>query len=277
MSASRHTSVPRADFAPSFQSALFNMHARSAKEPIRIPSSTGVFPSAFLLRPPPVVLDSSRLRDDILYACEHDQRTTLVTAANAGLLRLFCAQHVVDEVAEHSGDWTERSGVPRTVFLRRWLFEYLPLVRVIPPDDQLTEMLGAGEAFRIQELAGEDPDDVPSATLSLLLEAFFLSNDAHALRAVYGPDADLREHSKWLQVLQAGGDAGELGRLLQLAINIVGLLGSGLTSGLKRLVRAAPWSIVPLGLLALFILIRTSEAAKEPLRPAGISAGAALL
>jgi hypothetical protein len=38
------------------------------------------------------------------------------------------------------------------------------------------------------------------------------------LRAVYGLDADLREHAKWLEVLEAGGDAGELGRMFHVAI-----------------------------------------------------------
>ena len=49
-------------------------------------------------------------------------------------------------------------------------------------------MAGPAELARIRHLAqpGQDPDDVPSAVLALLLEAFFLSEDGRPLRAVYG-------------------------------------------------------------------------------------------
>ena len=78
------------------------------------------------------MVDANVLRNDILRACRTGQRTVLVTAANAGLLRLFCARHVYDEVIEHSGDWTVGGLVTRDAFLRRWLLEYLPLIRVVP-------------------------------------------------------------------------------------------------------------------------------------------------
>jgi hypothetical protein len=94
--------------------------------------SQGAFPGGILLRPPPVVVDANVLRNDILRACRTGQRTVLVTAANAGLLRLFCARHVYDEVIDHSGDWTVGGPVTRDAFLRRWLLEYLPLIRVVP-------------------------------------------------------------------------------------------------------------------------------------------------
>ena len=74
--------------------------------PIRFPDPRGAFPGDILLRPPPVVVDANVLRSDILRACRTEQRTVLVTAAIAGLLRLFCAEHVYHEVIEHSGDWT---------------------------------------------------------------------------------------------------------------------------------------------------------------------------
>jgi hypothetical protein len=122
-----------------------------------------------------------------------------------------------------------------------------------------------------------DPDDVPSATLALLLEAFYLSNDSDALRAVYGQAADLTEHDRWLQVLRLGGDVGELGRMLQLAINIAGLLGRGLASGVKRLVRTVgPWGVVPLGVLALVVLMRAPETTRLRLKSAAASGGPAL-
>jgi len=281
LSAPRRIVAPMAegdDFALSLRAALFDMHVRSSKEPIRLPALSGAFPADFLLRPPPVVADANRLRDDILYACGHRQRTVLVTAANSGLLRLFCAQHVVDEVVEHSASWTRGSGVSQTLFLRRWLLEYLPVIRAIPPDAALVGLLDPDEAARIGELSVVDPDDVPSATLALLLEAFYLSNDTDALHAVYGRDAELSEHTKWLEVLKAGGDAGELGRMFQLAVNVVGLLGSGVTSAVRRLVTAVgPWSLVPLGLLAVLFFTRASGATKQRVKSAAASTGTFLL
>jgi|SRR5215472_297667 len=71
-------------------------------------------------------------------------------------------------------------------------------------------------------------------TLALLLQAFFLSNDRKALRAVYG-DADLAEHHRWVDVLKAGGDAGELGKLFALITNLVTLAGKGMISGARRM------------------------------------------
>lgn len=84
-----------------------------------------------MLRPPPVVVDANVLRNDILYACRTGRRTVLVTAAKAGFLRLFCAEQAYEEVIEHSSDWATDGQVTRDAFLRRWLLEYLPLIRVV--------------------------------------------------------------------------------------------------------------------------------------------------
>ena len=101
-------------FAGLLRGAVVSMHKDSAVAPIRFPGPEGAFPADILLRPPPVVVDANVLRNDIRRACRTGQRTVLVTAANAGFIRLFCAEHVYDEVIEHSGDWTaDRAGHPR--------------------------------------------------------------------------------------------------------------------------------------------------------------------
>ena len=70
--------------------------------PIRYPDDHGAFPIAewpmlgYLV--PPIVVDANVLRNDILYSCRNDRRTSLVTATNAGFLRMFCAEHVIEEV-----------------------------------------------------------------------------------------------------------------------------------------------------------------------------------
>ena len=238
------------DIALLVRGMVADMHKDSADAPIRFPGPQGAFPEDILLRPPPVVVDANILRNDIRRACRTGQRTVLVTAANAGLLRLFCARHVHDEVIEHSGEWTATGPVTRDDFLRAWLLEYLPLIRVVPIGDEHLAWLSPAELARVRHLAqpGQDPDDVPSAVLALLLGAFFLSGDGKPLRAVYG-DADLSGHQAWVDILKAGGDAGQLGKTLTLAANLTALAGQGVASGARRIAAAtSPWVLVAAGL-----------------------------
>jgi hypothetical protein len=123
---------PLKDFAGLLHGMVTDMHKYGAVAPIHFPGPQGAFPADILLRPPPVVVDANILRNDIRRACRTRQRTVLVTAANAGLIRLSCAQHVYDEVIEHSGQWTATGPVTRNDFLRMWLLEDLPLIRVVP-------------------------------------------------------------------------------------------------------------------------------------------------
>lgn len=237
------------DFASLLRKMVADKHKISAVAPIRFPGPEGAFPRDILLRPPPVVVDANILRNDILRTCRTGQRTVLVTAANAGLLRLFCAEHVYREVIEHSGDWTDGSTVTREAFLGRWVLEYLPLIRVVPFEEGHLAWLDAAELARVRHLAqpSQDPDDVPSAVLALLLEAFFLSEDTAPLRAVYGDIP--ADHREWVNILKAGGDAGELGKTVALAVNLTTLAGHGLATAARRVAAAtSPWVVVAAGL-----------------------------
>jgi hypothetical protein len=154
----------------------------------------------------------------------------------------------------------------RDLFLSTWLTEYLPLIRVIPPHPSHLAMLSPTEAQRIRALAGKDPDDVPSATLALLLEAFYLSNDRPALAAVYGEDSDLTEHAEWVEILKADGDAGQLGKMFTFTVNLSVLAGSGIVGGIKRLASATgPWVLIAAGIFAAWRLIAASDETKEQL------------
>ena len=267
------STLDAADVIEALRSALLDIHRENANDPISFPSAQGAFPDAFFVPPLPVVPDANILHDDILYACRHDQRTVLVNAANSQLLRLFCAQHVVGEVVEHIEDWTDESGVSPTTFRRRWMSEYLPVIRVVPSQDITTSLLTPEEIARIDELVPTHADDVPSATLALVLEAFYLSKDLAPLRAVYGGDADLTAHDQWLDTLKAGGDAGQLGRMFHIVLALLLALGAGVSLGVKRLVTAiGPWSLVPLALSALAVKY-TSHDAKLRIKSAAISTG----
>jgi predicted nucleic acid-binding protein len=252
------------DFASLLRKMIADKHKVSAVAPIRFPGSEGAFPADILLRPPPVVVDANILRNDILRACRTRQRTVLVTAANAGLLRLFCAEHVCREVIEHSGDWTVGSTLTRETFLGRWLLEYLPLIRVVSLEEGHLAWLDAAELARIRHLAqpSQDPDDVPSAVLALLLEAFFLSEDTAPLRAVYGdipPD-----HREWVNILKAGGDAGEMGKTVALAVNLTTLAGHGLATAARRVAAAtSPWLVVAAGLGAVWWFLKRPASTRQ--------------
>ncbi len=139
--------------AQTLREAVADAHRESALKAIRFPDSNGAFPADILLRPPPVVVDANILRDDILRVCRTGQRTVLVTAANAGLLRLFCAEHVSDEVVKHSGEWTASGPVTREGFLRQWLLEYLPLIRIVKIDEGHLAWLDPAELARVNYLA----------------------------------------------------------------------------------------------------------------------------
>lgn len=259
-------------FAQSLRTAVMHMHKASSLEAIRYPSAEGAFPHDILHKPPPVVLDANRLRSDILRACRTNQRTVLVNAANGGLLRLFCAQHVIDEVAEHSGDWTIRGPVFQNDFMRKWLLEYLPLIRVIPPSEDYLALLTPPELARIRRLSDQDPDDVPSAIIALLLQAFYLSNDRSALRAVYGDNADLSEHAEWVNALKVGGDAGELGKMLNLLANLTQLSITGIACGIKRLAAAtSPWLLLIAAGIAIFRIMSASDEIRQKTKIAGLS------
>lgn len=218
---------------------------------------------------PPVVPDANTLRQDVIHACRHHRRTVLVTAANAGAIRLHCASHVLEEVSEHAPRWASESSVAHRQFLARWECEYVPLIREVRDEDLPADLLDPAEQQRIDVLGEQDPDDVPSAMLSLALSAFYMTEDKKALEAVYGPRLDLGRHRKWLEVLKAGGDAGALGGVMFAATALPAGAGYGLFALGKRLSAYSPWLLlaagVGLGLLATQVSSETCRKVRSGL------------
>jgi len=68
---------------------LDSIYKSAVSTAIRLSNEHGAFPPAqwplHWFPIPPLVADANVLRNDILYACRHDQRTSLVTAATAPL------------------------------------------------------------------------------------------------------------------------------------------------------------------------------------------------
>jgi hypothetical protein len=242
---------------------LMDAHRQNRRLPIEGPGSCGAFPTSggrawglLAAGVPPVVADANPLRNDILRACRTG-RTVLITAANVGAIRLFTASHVIDEVHRHGSRWARESGdVSPSQLWTRWREEYLPLLRVIDNRHLSVDLLDHEERGRLSRLANVDHGDVPSVILSLVLGAFFLSEDHAAVRAVYGENVDLEAHRGWLSLLRSSGDAGELGKMVFAASMLPTIAGGGVIEAGRWVSRKlSPWALMPFG-LALVLLVR---------------------
>lgn len=247
---------------------LSDIHAKNAQLPIRRPDQCGAFPTWWieglfgesLL----VVPDANVLRNDIVRACRKNQRTVLITAANAGSLRLFCAEHVLEEVSRHAKEWANQTDIPHQTYVARWTDEYLPLIRTVDANGLPLSILSPIELERVASLG--DSKDVPSVVLSLALGAFFLTEDRRAWEAVYGTGANNEELRKWLSVLMDGGDAGELGKLVFVttALPTAGIISLWKLS--RWVFQQSPWTFAALG-AGLFLL--AAQTSRETYRRIG--------
>jgi predicted nucleic acid-binding protein len=223
------------------QGMVRHFHLYNTTEAIRLPDADGVFPATTLWRASLVVVDANTLRNDIIYACRHEGTpTTLVNGANSQMLRLFCARHVLEELHEHYREWCEEEDVPVTKFVKHFKTSYAPLLRAVRqvPDG----LLSTEEQDRVEVLGVDDPDDIPSVTLALLLRAFYMSEDLKACRAVYGREFSSDEVRAWREVLSAGGDAGVVGSLFQVGAMLTGALGMGVWGLFDKLTGSLnPW------------------------------------
>jgi predicted nucleic acid-binding protein len=225
------------------QQLVGTLHRRTHVAPIAYADSAGAFPATVLLpRVFPLVLDANMIRGELI-RMGGSGRTVLVNAANSGVFRLFVAEHVVDEVWEHYATWARRRKVAAADVRAAWESGLLPLLRCVTVPDAWATV---DESARLARLArpapGGDPDDVPTATLALLLGAPLLSRDGKPLEAVYGPGFDKETHIEWLNALRAGGDLGPLGQYLQLSTNLIVLLGKGVIGGLRAAAGRWSWS-----------------------------------
>lgn len=92
------------------QAYLSSAHATNANSLIKGPDQYGAFPdsllhTSFRVESAPIAPDSSVLRNDVAQACRRGHHTILVSVANSGALRLFCAQYVIEEVSKNSEKW----------------------------------------------------------------------------------------------------------------------------------------------------------------------------
>jgi predicted nucleic acid-binding protein len=212
-------------------------HQRNLSKPITGPNEWGVFPDSGLRQVPPIVADANNLRRDLVRSTRTGIRTILVNGANAGMFRIFCAEHVLDEVEEQLQECADAAGVERHAVLNNWEENYLPLLRLV---DVQHQWLDPSESERVDDLRSgdlrwRDADDVPTAILALQLGAYVLSTDKKLVWCVYGHDYDTSEHVKWVDTLREGGDAATLEELNRSTEIVVGGAGLVVYESLKWL------------------------------------------
>jgi hypothetical protein len=223
---------------------LADIHAQHAIAPIRYADTQGAFVASVVETlfgdALPIVPDANVLRGNIGRACRDGRGTVLMTGANTGTFRLFCAAHVVEEVREHSERWAFEMGIPYNAYVECWNQSLLPHLRLVDTRG-LRELLSPGEGERVDAL--RDRDDTPSVMLALALGAFYLTEDGPARLAVYGVDLEPDERRKWLERLRCGGDAGELWKLILAATAVPTLAVTGLWNLGRWLYERSPWAL----------------------------------
>jgi predicted nucleic acid-binding protein len=179
-----------------------------------------------------------------------------MTGANSGTFRLYCAEHILQEVFEHSERWAFECHVAHDAFLECWERQFLPIFRLVRTRS-LRKLLSPKERQRIDQLA--DQDDAPSAMLALTIGAFFLTEDRDARLAVYGVYANPEERRRWLAPLMSGGDAGELWKFILTATAIPTLAMSGIWKLGRWLNERSPWTLGAAFASATFLAARISR------------------
>jgi len=240
-------------------------------------SAPGQSPSSRLVRVPPVVVDANVLRNDALRSSRQPTPTILVNAARMGWVRLFCAEHVVDEVLRHGEEWASQAGLSADAGLEVFAATYRPLLAVVEVDDSIA--LTKAERARLDALDhGQpnecDPDDVPTALLAVHLGAVMLSQDKKVLRAVYGLDVDVDAYRSWVGLLSSAGASGLMEECLNVALTLAAVSGElGLTFA-RFLWKTAPALVaIGAGALAIAGLDMSTEARTKIRRSVGSALG----
>jgi predicted nucleic acid-binding protein len=229
-------------FEPVLEAYLRRQYDQGATAPIIPADENGVFPGPSLYgllggKNLIVVPDTCVIGRDIARACRTG-RTTLISAANSRALRLYCPEHVIDEVFRRGEEFAERGEVSADSYFDRFYAEYLPLLRVVPNDGVPLSVLSPDEYGRVAPVIARGSKDVPSVILALALGAFYLTEDKAAWRAVYGHYVNADERFRWLEALMASGQVDELGQLFVATVVLPSVvIGNLVTDGFAVLKR----------------------------------------
>ncbi len=259
------------------ESAVKDLLLECSSRPILGADVRGAFPplslGANLRRPTFIVVpDTNYLLRDVANACKHGRRV-LVTAANIGGIRIFCAPHVVREVYAKSAKWAARIGVSVETYVSRWENEYLPLFRLIEKPEALVASFTPLEQTRLEMLRSLDVDDIPSATIAIALNGFYLTWDKDPFAAAYGRKPDEQELKDQILVLMDGGKTTAMAEMFALMLLLPTAVISALGSAYRELAKAVPWAPWLLLASAVVLAMRISP---ERLRQFGLTTISAL-
>jgi hypothetical protein len=131
-----------------------------------------------------IVLDSGVIYDDIVHRLRCPEKScVLIRSAQSGATRLLAGDHVYDEIYD-SLDGHERRGIARRDLIECYERVYLPHLRFVA-----TPLWPVPD--RVLPVAADDPDDVQTAMLALLLApSLVFAVDPHLVRAGFGRAED---------------------------------------------------------------------------------------
>jgi predicted nucleic acid-binding protein len=152
------------DLRERVEELLAHAHAKNSEAPTKYADQAGAFEEsiidAFFGEAFPIVPDANVLRGNIAHMCRTGRRPVLLTGANTGTFRLYCAEHVLDEVREHAEEWASDLKIACDTYIKCWERHFLPNLRLVRTT-ALRRLLSPEERARIDALP--DRDDVPSA------------------------------------------------------------------------------------------------------------------
>ena len=264
-------------FVNAIASTISDYLRNRADDPIKPPDANGAFPSAgrsmlFTHEPLVVVPDTMSLLNNVKTACEKDKRMILVTAANFGALRLYCAQHVVEEVYRHSQEFAAKAGVTRADYIARFEREYVPLFRLVDDVESVEHLLTDEEKARVALLRETGSKDVPSVILSIILDAHYLTRDKLAFRTAYGREQTQVEFEQQTELLKAAGDADARGQMLFYLALFPAIFLSLLGHPFGKVPPRFHWLLWTGGALSIGLLAFLAYRNRETLRPLGSGA-----
>jgi hypothetical protein len=163
-------------------------------------------------------------------------------------------------------EWSDQTSLDPELVRAVWRDTYMRLLRWV--DIPSTLLYTSEESARLRVLADAvtgDRDDLPTAILTLLLDAPLLSRDRKLLVAVYSEGIDHIAHREWLESLRAGGDLGPLEQAIQATAIVGGGIGAAGYEGVRALAKHVPWPIL-LGMVAAGVYCYSRFASPETKR-----------
>jgi len=218
----------------------------------------------------PVILDTNVLLRDIRARLKYQKPTYLQQAAGFGTFRLFATEKVFEEVPTELPEFIRKYGFDVEMAQRMWINEYCPLIRFVETPDSHSDP-------RVAKVDATDPDDTPSAILTVMLSpSLLLSDDRRSLGKAELATIEWFSMAEHAALRVTVGDTAFVSAEAFFEVSIASAWGLG--KGFVALWRTRPEIAIILSLLAVIVAdrVQESERARQILAQAGTKAGAML-